>query len=293
MQTTYGRGRHSAKRADRERKKEGSRRQLVQLLACLAVFLAVFIGKGVWPSEVARTGEQLLAVIRANTDFRAAFANLGQALSRQESVLGEIGDFCVAVFAPDAAMPDTSAVQAMVQEEVETPPVQPMTQEEVALQVGDVVQAVELTQELPEGYSGQWLWLGDMQTAVPVQGAVTSSFGYRDHPTIGRYAPHGGVDIAADKGTQVLAFAQGVVESVGEDRDFGRFLTLRHPGGVTTFYAHCSTVCVKQGEQVQAGQTVAQVGSTGKSTGPHLHFEVRLEGIRLNPLHYIDPGQEV
>lgn len=299
MQTTYGRGGHGAKRTDRERKKEGSRRQLVQLLVCLAVFLAVFIGKGVWPSEVAQTGDQLLAVIRANTDFRAAFAGLGQALAQQESVLGELGQFCVAVFAPEAVMSDTSAVQAMVPEEVAPSPEQPIPDEEAvqqmqpALQVGDVVQALELDRALPEGYSGQWLWLGDMEMAVPVQGAVTSNFGYRDHPTIGRYAPHGGVDIAADTGTQVLAFAEGVVESVGEDADYGRFLTLSHPNGVTTFYAHCSKVCVKQGEQVQTGQAVAQVGSTGKSTGPHLHFEVRLDGVRLDPLHYIDPAQEV
>lgn len=298
MQATYGRGHGAAKRTGKGQKKETNRRQLVQLLACLAVFLAVFIGKGVWPSQVARTGEQLLAVIRANTDFRAAFAQLGQALSEHESVIGELGQFCVAVFAPEEDVrQDDHAVQVMGEDEPEATVVKPETDENTvpqqpALQVGDVIQEVELEQALPEGYSAQWLWLGDMQTAVPVHGAVTSNFGYRDHPTIGRYAPHGGVDIAADKGAQVLAFADGVVDSVGEDRDFGKYLYLTHPNGVTTFYAHCSTVCVKKGEQVQVGQRVAQVGSTGKSTGPHLHFEVRLDGVRLDPLHYIEPARQ-
>lgn len=291
MQTTYGRGHGGAKRTDRERKREGNRRQLMQLLVCLAVFLTVFIGKGVWPSQVARTGEQLLAVIRANTDFRAAFAGLGRALSEQESVLGELGDFCVAVFAPEEPAADDPAVEVMGPEgEVE-----PVVQEEAvllppALQVGDVVQETELTQDLPEGYSGQWLFLGELETATPVQGVVSSGFGYRDHPSTGRYAAHGGVDIAADNGTPVAAFAGGVVDSVGEDSDYGRYLYLTHPNGVTTFYAHCSKLCVKQGETVQAGQTVALVGSTGKSTGAHLHFEVRLDGVRLDPLYYIEPA---
>lgn len=291
MQTTYGRGHGGAKRADRERKGKGNRRQLMQLLACLTVFLAVFIGKGIWPSQVARTGKQLLGVIRANTDFRAAFAGLGQALSEQESVLGELGDFCVAVFAPEAAPADASAVQVM-RPETES---EPVIQEDgvplpPVLQVGDVVQEVELAQDLPEGYCGQWLFLGEMEMTTPVQGTVSSGFGYRDHPSTGRYAAHGGVDIAADKGTAVGAFAEGVVESVGEDSDYGKYLYLTHPNGVTTFYAHCSKLCVKQGEAVQVGQTVAQVGSTGKSTGYHLHFEVRLNGVRLDPLYYIDPA---
>lgn len=289
MQTTYGRG--GTKRRDRERKENGDRRQLRQLIVCLLVFLGVFIGKGIWPSQVARTGKQLLEVIRANTDFRAAFAGLGQALSEQESVLGELGDFCVAVFAPEEAAVDSSAVQVMGPETEE----EPVVREEVlpqtpALQVGDVVQEVELGQELPEGYSGQWLFLGELETVVPVRGTVSSGFGYRDHPATGRYAPHGGVDIAADKGTAVAAFADGVVKSIGEDSDYGKYLYLTHSNGVTTFYAHCSKLCVKQGEQVQAGQTVAQVGSTGKSTGAHLHFEVRLDGVRLDPLYYVDPA---
>ncbi len=315
MQTTYGRGRRNTQHKGRGQKKEESARQLVQLLLCLAVFLAVFIGKGVWPSKVAQTGEQLLAVIRSNTDFQAAFAGLGKTLSEQESVLGELGEFCISVFAPEreetgllATAPtsareqssltaDTGQTGALDQEYLHEEPelkAEPQQLKETVLQVGDVVQDVdEQGQELPEGYSAQWLYLGDMETAVPVYGTVTSQFGYRDHPTIGRYAAHGGVDIAADRGTPVAAFAEGTVETVGENDDFGRYLELSHPGGVTTFYSHCSKICVGRGDEVQAGQTVALVGNTGKSTGPHLHFEVRLNGVRLDPMHYIEPGQVV
>ncbi len=290
MQTIYGRGR-GTKRGDKDRTQHGNRRQLMQLLVCLVVFLAVFIGKGIWPSKVAQTGTQLLAVIRANTDFRAVFASLGQALAEQESVLGELGELCVSVFAPATDEPSRPAEED--QEVVPQPELPEQSEPQPALQVGDVVGEVELSQTFPEGYSGQWLFLGEMETAVPVMGRVSSGFGYRDHPSTGRHAVHGGVDIAADQGTPVAAFASGTVESVGEDSDYGKYLYLTHPNGVTTFYAHCSKLCVKQGEQVQAGQTVAQVGSTGKSTGAHLHFEVRLDGVRLDPMYYIASQPEV
>lgn len=312
MQTSYGCGRKTVRRRGKERKRRENGRQLVQLLLCLAVFLAVFIGKGVWPSRVAQTGEQLLSVIRANTDFRAAFAGLGQALSEQESVLGEIGEFCVSVFAPEQEeVPPAVPAAALEQENLsdqldwnrftaqkfdpEGLRADRLTQETGSvLQVGDVVQVTQQLEEgLPEGYSGQWLFLGEMETATPVLGTVTSQFGYRDHPTIGRYAAHGGADIAADKGESVAAFADGTVACVGENDDFGLYLQLDHANGVSTFYAHCDEICVRKGEQVAVGQTVARVGSTGQSTGPHLHFEVWLEGVRLDPMYYIDPGQGV
>lgn len=284
-------------------KERKSGRQLVQLLLCLAVFLAVFIGKGIFPSKVAQTGKELLRVMQTNTDFRAAFANLGQALSQQESVLGEIGDFCVSVFAPvqqEAYESNSGPSPTEKQEQTNFVQEQPVAgkseqidvQTEQILRVGDVVQVIQGAQaELPEGYSDQWLYLGNMITVTPVMGTVTSPFGYRDHPTIGRYAVHAGVDIAADKGTAVAAFADGVVEDSGQNQDFGRYLQINHANGVSTFYSHCDRILVQKGEKVEVGQTVAQVGTTGQSTGPHLHFEISLEGVRLNPMHYIAPEQ--
>lgn len=318
MQTTYGNRTRGPGKARKKRKQQGNG-QLIRLLLCVAVFLAVYIGKGVWPSKVVQSGEQLLAIMESNTDFRAAFASLGLALSEQESVLGEIGEFCIAVFASEqevqetdppavpAAGPAQDALATETNQDLLTV-VQPekaaeqsndlstlqITESKQMLRVGDVVQtSEEPVQELPEGYDPRWLYLGELEMVTPVRGAVTSQFGYRDHPTIGRYAVHGGVDIAADKGTAVAAFAGGTVKCVGESEDFGLYLELEHGDGVTTFYSHCSKLCVKKGEQVQGGQTVAKVGSTGKSTGPHLHFEIRLDGVRLDPMYYIDPSREV
>lgn len=319
MQTTYGRGGRDVGRKRRKNKNSGGGRSLAQLMVCLVLFLAVFIGKGVWPEQVAQTGQQLLAVIRANTNFRAAFATLGQALSEQEDLLGELGEFCVAVFAPEENQEKSypPAVPASAFRREKLPPtddqnqltarylnmdelpedwkipegtVEQAIEPEPALCVGDVVQAVsEQGEDLPEGYSMQWLYLGDMETATPVRGTVTSPFGYRDHPTIKRYAAHGGVDIAAGAGTAVSAFAPGTVESVGESEDFGLYVQLDHGNGVKTFYSHCKSLSVQTGQTVQVGEKVAEVGSTGKSTGPHLHFEVKLDELRLNPLYYIQP----
>lgn len=213
-------------------------------------------------------------------------------------MLGELGEFCVSVFAPQ---PEEAQVQTRSSESADghadipqgilkTENDSPQPQEQSELQVGDVVGPAGQTGEpLPQGYSEQWLYLGEMETVTPVRGTVTSRFGYRDHPTIGRYAPHGGVDIAADSGTTISAFAAGTVEMVGEDNDFGNWVRLSHANGVSSFYAHCSKICLNEGEQVQAGQTVALVGSSGVSTGPHLHFEIRLNGVRLDPMYYIDP----
>ena len=298
MKTTYGKKRGRGK----EERGTQARRQLIQLFVCLVLFLTVYIGKEVWPSKIARTGEQLLAVIHMNTDFRAAFAQLGQAMAQEESMIGELGEFCVSVFAPqpektDSEMsdgvlhPEEAAADFDVPQENQTaeekglPPA-----EHKALQVGDVVGPSEYAGgQLPEGYSEQWLYLGEMETVTPVYGAVTSQFGYRDHPTIGRYAAHGGVDIAADKGTEVVAFAAGTVKSIGDSEDYGLWLQIEHANGVTTFYSHCNGFCVKEGDSVEAGERVAYVGTTGNSTGPHLHFEIKLNGVRLDPMYYIEP----
>ena len=118
---------------------------------------------------------------------------------------------------------------------------------------------------------------------------INSNFGIRH--LVGEDAPrmHQGVDIAAPTGAPVLASAQGTVVRSGYDHGYGNFVEIRHPNGLTTFYGHLSAVArgVAAGVEVDSGQTIGQVGSTGYSTGPHLHFEVRRRGARLNPTEYL------
>lgn len=118
----------------------------------------------------------------------------------------------------------------------------------------------------------------------PVRGRVTSSFGYRINPITHRFSFHTGVDIAAAKGTPIGAALPGTVEDAGVSAAYGNYILLSHGGGIETFYGHCETLLKKKGDTVQTGETIAAVGTTGYSTGYHLHFEIRVAGVRYDPL---------
>mgnify|MGYP000221124821 CR=1 FL=1 len=132
---------------------------------------------------------------------------------------------------------------------------------------------------------------GELTWPLPSGRVVTSNFGYRFHPVDKVYRFHTGIDIAANIGDDVVAAADGVVAFAGRLGAFGKCVILQHPGNVQTLYAHNSKNIVEQGEAVKRGQKIAEVGSAGKSTGPHLHFEVRINGRSVNPLGNIEvPG---
>ncbi|MCC6443003.1 MAG: peptidoglycan DD-metalloendopeptidase family protein [Armatimonadetes bacterium] len=118
----------------------------------------------------------------------------------------------------------------------------------------------------------------------PVNGRITSGFGYRQHPILKRYKLHTGTDLAAPSGTPIRAAAGGVVIHAGWWGAYGNCVIIDHGGGVSTLYGHCSSLSVSNGQSVKQGQTIGRVGSTGFSTGPHLHFEVRQNGVPRNPL---------
>ncbi len=124
----------------------------------------------------------------------------------------------------------------------------------------------------------------------PVNGSYTSYFGYRTNPITGNNTFHTGVDIAAAEGTKVKAAYSGKVRKVGEDSRSGKYLYLTHTNGVETLYCHCSKILAEEGAVIRQGETIALVGSTGWSTGPHLHFEVHKDGTRLDPLPILKKG---
>ena len=122
----------------------------------------------------------------------------------------------------------------------------------------------------------------------PVSGLVTSQFGWRSHPVSGQDDFHTGVDIAAAQGTPILAALPGVVEQTGYSESYGNFVVLRHSDNLRTTYNHCSEILAKEGEQLARGDRIALVGSTGISTGPHLHFEVEVKGLKADPLQALE-----
>ena len=121
----------------------------------------------------------------------------------------------------------------------------------------------------------------------PVDGPVGSGFGFRTDPIHGRAALHTGLDFPAETGTPILAAAGGVVASVEWHSQYGHLVEVDHGDGLATRYAHLSKALVKPGDIVRRGQTIAQVGSSGRSTGPHLHFEVLVAGVPQNPARFL------
>lgn len=123
--------------------------------------------------------------------------------------------------------------------------------------------------------------------ACPVEGSGSSGFGFREHPIEQGIKFHFGTDFAANGGTAVSAFAAGSVIEAGKDEGYGNYVVISHGGEAETLYAHLSSICVSEGDRVELGQLIGQVGATGLATGPHLHFELKLEDYYLNPEFYL------
>ena len=295
------------------------RRRITQLVVCLALFLAVFIGKGIFPERIADLREQVLGLLRGDTDFQAVFADLGQSISKGEPMLDTLGDAWSqmlggeeaktggragenALYAAQAAWLsgfgrqegtgtlglkiDPQATPAVAA----TPAPQPEVTPEPTPTPEPAVEHVDYTgPALPDNTSMDKYRLDVGETVSPVMGVLTSPFGWREHPVDGEEKFHNGVDLAVNTGTQVKAFADGVVDYIGDDPDqYGLYLQISHANGVKSFYAHCSQLLVSQGQTVKAGDTVALSGDTGNTTGHHLHLELRFNGVRINPIYYIE-----
>lgn len=130
-------------------------------------------------------------------------------------------------------------------------------------------------------------------STAPVDGPVGSGFGFRHDPLSGRAALHTGLDFSAETGTPVAAAAGGVVASVDWHVQYGQLVEIDHGNGLLTRYAHLSKSMVKPGDIVRRGQVIAKVGSTGRSTGAHLHFEVLLQGVPQNPVKFLAGAKEL
>ncbi len=306
--------RQSIRRTKRPEHTGGDRRRLVQLLVSLALFLLVFIGRGVFPKQI-QTWNRLLT---SDVDFKAAFQTFSQSISDGESLSKAFDNLCSTVF---GAQPLDSPQPGQSEQPQQLPKVSLLSQtsqfglryaEENGILAGRVKAPVHVPDPppeqsqaivtavaqaytddgvaLPSNVSMAFYELGLAETIAPVHGSVTSTFGYRVSPITGKNEFHLALDIGAPKGTEIGAFADGVVEYIGESDEFGLYLRLQHANNVTSFYAHCSKLLVHKGDTVKCGQTVALVGDTGNATGPHLHLTITKDGVRLDPAYYVDPS---
>lgn len=289
------------------------RKRLTQLLLSVVLFLVVLLGKGTVSTGIFHGGQELLQLIRTDTDFAGAFSTLGTAVAGGEPVLATLGKLSVQIFggeteeeagenneigpaaqAAAAALTRKPTAETMLLSLGVTAPIEEPEQVEQAEPQPEPMP--EPTPEipaytgpaLPAGATMEYYDLGLAGTVTPVLGELSSAYGYRNHPLDGNYSFHKGVDLAADKGTPVAAFAAGTVDYIGESDAYGLYIQLNHGNGITTFYCHCSELYARKGEMVELGQTIAAVGNTGKTTGSHLHFELKSDGVLLNPTYYIE-----
>lgn len=302
-------------------------RRLTQLGVSLALFLTVFLGKGVFPNQM----EQLRGLLQETTDFKSAFSQLGADISSGRPVAEAVGEWCVAVFSPGQVVRVTTtepwehsptlererrflsdgeltagerlAHRFMEDVDVESPaPVHIITFEGAVSRAAEqkaespeervtedkVVKAAYTGPDLPSNATMDYLPLGLEETVTPVMGVVSSAYGYREHPVDGKYKFHAGVDLAADKYTDIQAFADGVVDFIGKSDAYGNYIQLKHDNGITTFYAHCDELFLPKGTPVSAGDIIATVGDTGNVTGPHLHLEMKVNGVLTDPMDHIE-----
>ena len=146
--------------------------------------------------------------------------------------------------------------------------------------IKSMLQGIESASVMPSGGgNGSFVW--------PCSGTITSYYGWRVHPIFGTRKYHSGMDIGVDYGTPIHAAAAGVVVYSGWMGGYGYAIMIDHGGGLVTIYGHNSSLSVSEGQRVSQGQVVALAGSTGYSTGPHCHFEVRLHGEVTEPLNYL------
>jgi murein DD-endopeptidase MepM/ murein hydrolase activator NlpD len=141
--------------------------------------------------------------------------------------------------------------------------------------------------DLHDASTRDWMRLAAAPTLWPIQGHITGSFGERIDPFSGEGAFHRGIDISGEIGTRIIAPADGVVQFADIMNGYGRTVMIDHGNGISTLYGHLSAFAVSAGEEVHRGDTLGYVGQTGRSTGPHLHYEVRIFNTPVNPHKYL------
>lgn len=286
------------------------KRRIVQLVVSLGLFLLVFVGRGAFPGF----GENLKELLSEDVDLAFAVQRLEESIANDEGLLymlqqtfnlhdaepetqqdeadvhriypelillGETELHGLLYFREHGITPDISA--DVLTEELKD---EPLLEPEVVTAVAQAYNADGIA--LPANVSYEYYEFGLDGTITPVIGTMTSGFDYRISPFTGKREFHPALDLAASTGTEIRAFADGVVRYIGESDEFGLYFMIDHDNGVATFYAHCSKLLVRKGDSVLCGQTVALVGETGRATGPHLHFTIEKDGIRLNPVYYVD-----
>ena len=241
-----------------------SKALLFQFLVCVVLFCLVFALKSTnskFFSELEKTFSQKLEENLSIEEAEAVFSNITEAVAKSQNVEKDKKN-----------------------EETETefvPFEEPSLSAEIIASGGKDTK-VSSNDDVPDNVSVDDYKL-NQKMVLPLKGTITSEFGVRTHPISGDLRFHAGVDIAAEKGTNIYAAFDGEVVEADYDEWNGNYLKIKHDNKIMTVYCHCEKLNVKKGEKIRAGEVIGTVGSTGSSTGPHLHFELRINNISYNP----------
>jgi len=169
----------------------------------------------------------------------------------------------------------------------------PFSEFDLQKNIAELTEKVEFETEYLSDLEAKLLRQSVLKDTLPNSSPInvafnSSSYGWRIDPFNGNKAFHEGLDFSADSGVSIFAAAGGIVTSAEQTPDYGKIVKIEHGSGLETRYAHASKLLVKVGDRVEKGQVVAEVGNTGRSTGPHLHYEIRLNGNALDPRKYLN-----
>lgn len=239
---------------------------LLQCVLCVLIVTGIFLVSKISPSAFEK--------------MRSDYAGIMQKDMSAGELAEQLKDAAEFVFKP---------VETTVSEETVLD-----TYEVISDETGETVAVGELTEngsgggdiEYKEAANGTSFapYYVSVDPVLPVENArITSRFGYRTNPVSGNYGFHTGLDLAADEGTPVAASFYGRIIETGSSDVWGNYVLMEHSEKLQTYYCHLSEIYVEENAVIRQGETVGLVGSTGWSTGPHLHFEVRINGIRVNP----------
>ena len=278
------------KTADKEKSDCLIRLILCQAAVCAAVVLVVFAVGKLSNGVFAQMRAEYQRIMSVDMSASEVFANLKGITAE---ILGGKSDLTRAeqVYAADGGQDDetrkeTAPTEAQENSEAETQDMYELSKElgETVAEVTGVASASS-DMGLSAAKTGTSFAKYEISVipAMPVTGRITSPFGYRTHPVNGGDDFHSGLDIACAEGTPIACAFFGQVIDTGCTETAGNYVTVRHSDSLVTFYCHCSQILVSKGDVIRRGETIALVGSTGRSTGPHLHFEVRIDGVKMNP----------
>lgn len=252
------------------------------------VFVSVTIVKLIFPEQTADLRRQAVALIDMDMDYQNAIVAIGSLLT-EKSVQEVLGGLNEMEDKPDVQFEVRSPIISL---ESSNDMNVTASEQEVSDDILKRVEAFCREQEayseydLPSNVSYEQLHI-PFPFSSPVTAVCSSGFGYRIHPIEGQVLFHYGTDYDVEEGTEVLAFADGVVTALGEESGYGKYICVEHDDGWETLYAHCSEISVSSGQAVSGGEVLGKSGSTGRVTGPHLHFELMHNDLYTNPEFFL------